>query len=120
MGIRRRPWQGLLAAHGKSERIGERELFTAPDRDLIIYHFMFGKAQTEPCPLCMMWIGNSTFKYDLGSEEADGSQTESIELVASHAPRISNKRGTQMDQVAAHQMAQEGSSACLARAQNEV
>jgi predicted dithiol-disulfide oxidoreductase (DUF899 family) len=32
------------------------ELFTAPDRSLIIYHFMFGKAQTGPCPLCTMWI----------------------------------------------------------------
>lgn len=32
------------------------ELFTAPDRSLIVYHFMFGKNQTEPCPLCTMWI----------------------------------------------------------------
>ncbi|RKT84192.1 Predicted dithiol-disulfide oxidoreductase, DUF899 family [Saccharopolyspora antimicrobica] len=32
------------------------ELFTGPDRDLIIYHFMYGKEQTEPCPMCTMWI----------------------------------------------------------------
>jgi predicted dithiol-disulfide oxidoreductase (DUF899 family) len=100
------------------------ELFTAPDRALIIYHFMYGKAQTTPCPLCTMWIdgydaaaphltrnadfavlaaadpaairahasargwrnlrllsgGDSTFKYDLGSEEPDGSQTEWISV----------------------------------------
>ena len=100
------------------------ELFSAPNRDLIIYHFMYGKAQTEPCPLCTMWIdgynaasphltqnadfavlaaaapeairahaakrgwgnlrllsaGDSTFKYDLGSEEPDGSQTEWISV----------------------------------------
>src|SRR5712675_1144772 len=31
-------------------------LFSAPDRALIAYHFMYGKAQTEPCPLCSMWI----------------------------------------------------------------
>ncbi len=31
-------------------------LFTGPDRALILYHFMYGKAQTEPCPLCTMWI----------------------------------------------------------------
>lgn len=31
------------------------ELFTAPDRTLVLYHFMFGKAQTEPCPMCTMW-----------------------------------------------------------------
>src|ERR1017187_3334502 len=32
------------------------ELFSAPGRPLILYHFMFGKAQTDPCPLCTMWI----------------------------------------------------------------
>src|SRR5215831_6548667 len=32
------------------------ELFTAPDRGLIIYHFMFGKKQTNPCPMCTAWI----------------------------------------------------------------
>src|SRR5450755_1501966 len=99
-------------------------LFTRPDRALILYHFMYGKAQTEPCPLCTMWIdgynaaaphltqnvdfavvaaaeptairahaqsrgwsnlrllsaADSTFKYDLGSEEADGTQTEWISV----------------------------------------
>jgi len=33
-----------------------RELFTAPDRSLVIYHFMYGKKQTEPCPMCTAWI----------------------------------------------------------------
>jgi len=100
-------------------------LFTAPDRALILYHFMYGKSETEPCPLCTMWIdgynaaaphvtqnadfavvaaaepaalaahaaargwtnlrllsaGTSTFKYDLGSEEADGTQTEWISVL---------------------------------------
>jgi len=32
------------------------ELFTAPDRSLLIYHFMYGKKQTDPCPMCTMWI----------------------------------------------------------------
>src|SRR3989475_11460443 len=32
------------------------ELFTAPDRSLVIYHFMFGKKQTKPCPMCTAWI----------------------------------------------------------------
>src|SRR5690242_1989141 len=32
-------------------------LFTgSPDRALIVYHVMYGKAQTEPCPMCTMWI----------------------------------------------------------------
>jgi predicted dithiol-disulfide oxidoreductase (DUF899 family) len=32
------------------------ELFTAPDRPLVIYHLMYGKLQTTPCPMCTMWI----------------------------------------------------------------
>src|SRR6266480_3356193 len=32
------------------------ELFTAPDRSLVIYHFMYGKKQTVPCPMCTAWI----------------------------------------------------------------
>src|SRR5262245_62123444 len=27
------------------------ELFTAPDRSLVIYHLMFGKKQAVPCPM---------------------------------------------------------------------
>jgi predicted dithiol-disulfide oxidoreductase (DUF899 family) len=100
------------------------ELFTAPDRALVIYHFMFGKQQTKPCPMCTAWIdgyngvahhlaqnidfaivaaadpatlrahardrewnrlrllsaGNSTFKYDLGSEDREGGQDSSISV----------------------------------------
>jgi predicted dithiol-disulfide oxidoreductase (DUF899 family) len=32
------------------------ELFTAPGRSLVIYHLMFGKKQTKPCPMCTMWV----------------------------------------------------------------
>jgi predicted dithiol-disulfide oxidoreductase (DUF899 family) len=32
------------------------ELFTAPNRSLVVYHFMYGKKQTKPCPMCTMWI----------------------------------------------------------------
>src|SRR6185436_8128217 len=32
------------------------QLFTAPDRSLVIYQFMFGKSQTKPCPMCTAWI----------------------------------------------------------------
>ncbi|QKW10737.1 DUF899 family protein [Streptomyces sp. NA04227] len=100
------------------------ELFTAPDRPLIVYQFMYGKRQTEPCPMCTMWIdgfshtvqhltrnvdfvvaaaadpvtlrgharrrgwhrlrllscGDSTFKYDTGSEDEDGWQDSTISV----------------------------------------
>ena len=110
-------------ANGDPVRLSE--LFSDPDRALVLYHFMYGKAQTEPCPLCTMWIdgynavaphltqnvdfavvaaaepaavsahaqsrgwsnlrllsavGSTPLKYDLGSEEADGTQTESISV----------------------------------------
>lgn len=32
------------------------ELFTAPDRSLVVYQFMYGKKQTNPCPMCTAWI----------------------------------------------------------------
>jgi len=100
------------------------ELFTAPDRSLVIYHFMYGKKQTVACPMCTAWIdgyngvahhlaqnvdlaivaaadpatlraharnrgwdklrllsaGESTFKYDLGSEDGEGGQDSTISV----------------------------------------
>jgi predicted dithiol-disulfide oxidoreductase (DUF899 family) len=32
------------------------ELFTKPNRSLVIYHFMYGKRQTKPCPMCTAWL----------------------------------------------------------------
>lgn len=32
------------------------ELFTAPDRSVVVYHFMFGKKQGNPCPMCTLVI----------------------------------------------------------------
>ena len=105
-------------------RVRMSELFTAPDRSLVIYHFMFGKKQTKPCPMCTAWIdgvngiahhlaqnidvaivaaadlptlreharnrgwdklrllsaGESTFKYDLGSEDREGHQDSTISV----------------------------------------
>jgi predicted dithiol-disulfide oxidoreductase (DUF899 family) len=31
-------------------------LFSGPDRPLVVYHLMYGKKQTNPCPMCTMWI----------------------------------------------------------------
>ncbi|MET7548130.1 DUF899 family protein [Streptomyces sp. NPDC005479] len=106
------------------ESVRLSELFTAPGRDLVVYHFMYGKQQTQPCPMCTMWIdgfngiahhvaqnvdfaivaaadlptlrahargrqwenlrllsaGSSTFKYDLGSEDADGNQDSTVSV----------------------------------------
>lgn len=32
------------------------ELFTGRDQALVVYHLMYGKKQTSPCPMCTMWI----------------------------------------------------------------
>src|SRR5437867_366375 len=32
------------------------ELFSAPERSVVIYHFMYGKRQTTPCPMCTQLI----------------------------------------------------------------
>src|SRR5712691_6487821 len=32
------------------------ELFTRSDRLLVVYHFMYGKKQTSPCPMCTLLI----------------------------------------------------------------
>jgi predicted dithiol-disulfide oxidoreductase (DUF899 family) len=32
------------------------ELFTAPNRPLVVYHLMYGKKQTSPCPMCTLMI----------------------------------------------------------------
>lgn len=105
-------------------RVRMSEFFTAPDRSLVIYHLMFGKKQTKPCPMCTAWIdafngvahhlaqnvdvaivaaadvptlraharnrgwdrlrllsaGESTFKYDLGSEDREGGQDSTISV----------------------------------------
>jgi len=32
------------------------QLFTQPNRSLIIYHLMYGKRQTKACPMCTAWL----------------------------------------------------------------
>ncbi len=37
------------------ERRRLSELFSSPDRTLVLMQFMLGEAQTSPCPMCSMW-----------------------------------------------------------------
>jgi len=51
--------EGSGSLHDKDEpvrRVRLSELFSAPDRSLVIYHFMFGKKQSKACPMCTAWI----------------------------------------------------------------
>ena len=43
------------------------ELFTEPRNPLLLYHFMLGKKQQEPCPMCSMWAdGWNAVAHHLG------------------------------------------------------
>ncbi|MGP3989783.1 DUF899 family protein [Streptomyces sp. 3N207] len=114
----------LQAGDAPARTVPLGELFTRPGRDLVVYHLMYGKKQTEPCPMCTMWLdgfngvahhvaqnvdlavvaaadlpalraharnrnwtnlrllsaGAGTFKYDLGSEDAEGNQDSTVSV----------------------------------------
>ena len=46
----------LNAGDGPTRNVRLSELFMQPGRPLVIYHLMYGKKQTNPCPMCTMWI----------------------------------------------------------------
>jgi len=114
----------LSASDAPTRTVRLSELFTKPDRSLVIYHFMFGKMQRKACPMCTAWLdsangvahhlaqsldfavvaaadiptlraharergwnklrllsaGNTTFKYDLGSEDSEGHQDSTVSV----------------------------------------
>ncbi len=115
----------LNAGDTPTRTVNLSELFTATDRSLVIYHLMYGKRQTKPCPMCTLWIDglngvahhvaqnvdlaivaaadpaalraharrqgwnnlrlltspeDSSFKYDLGSEDREGNQDSTISV----------------------------------------
>jgi predicted dithiol-disulfide oxidoreductase (DUF899 family) len=45
----------LTSADAPARDVRLSELFDRPDQPLILVHFMYGKAQTEPCPMCTSW-----------------------------------------------------------------
>jgi predicted dithiol-disulfide oxidoreductase (DUF899 family) len=47
------------------------ELFSGEGRPLIVYHFMYGKAQTSACPMCTMWIDGYNGIVDHVTQNAD-------------------------------------------------
>lgn len=44
-----------LAAGGSPRAVRLSELFDDPTKPLVLMQFMFGEAQTRPCPLCTLW-----------------------------------------------------------------
>src|SRR5438045_1338175 len=46
----------LNAGDTPTQTVRLSDLFTAPNRSLVIYQFMYGKRQTSPCPMCTLLI----------------------------------------------------------------
>ena len=46
----------LEAGDRPTQTVRLSELFSAPERPLVIYHFMYGKRQTSACPMCTLLI----------------------------------------------------------------
>jgi len=46
----------LNAGDAPARTVRLSELFTGPNRSLVIYHFMLGKKQTKACPMCTAWL----------------------------------------------------------------
>lgn len=46
----------LNAADAPVRTVRLSELFSKPNRSLVVYHFMFGKKQTKACPMCTAWL----------------------------------------------------------------
>lgn len=61
----------LTAGDDPVRQVRLSELFSGPDRPLIVYHFMYGKAQRSPCPMCTMWIDGFNAVVDHVSQNAD-------------------------------------------------
>jgi predicted dithiol-disulfide oxidoreductase (DUF899 family) len=128
---------------GEERAVTLTDLFTDPDKPLIVYHFMFGKRQTAPCPMCSMWTDGwnavakhvaarvnfvvaasssaeewaelaavqgwdalrlvsaapSTFKVDIGGEDAEGNQWPFLSVweLADGKPRMTYSGGANID-----------------------
>ena len=46
----------LNAGDSPTRSVRLSELFSGPDRSVVVYHLMYGKKQANPCPMCTMWI----------------------------------------------------------------
>lgn len=46
----------LDAGDNPTRTVRLSELFTGPDRSVVVYHLMYGKKQTNPCPMCTLVI----------------------------------------------------------------
>lgn len=61
----------LGAGDGPVRQVRLSELFSGPDRSLIVYHLMYGKADTSPCPMCTMWTDGFNGAVDHVTQNAD-------------------------------------------------
>jgi predicted dithiol-disulfide oxidoreductase (DUF899 family) len=46
----------LKAGDSPARNVRLSELFTKPNRSVVVYQFMFGKKQNKACPMCTAWL----------------------------------------------------------------
>ena len=46
----------LDAGDSPTRSVRLSELFSGPGRSVVVYHLMYGKRQTDPCPMRTMWV----------------------------------------------------------------
>jgi predicted dithiol-disulfide oxidoreductase (DUF899 family) len=77
----------LDAGDSPTRTVRLSELFTGSDRSLVIYHFMYGKKQTRPCPMCTLFIdGLNGVAHHL-------AQNVDVAIVAAADPPALRKHG---------------------------
>jgi hypothetical protein len=73
------------------------ELFTTPSRSLVIYHFMFGKKQSKPCPMCTMFIDGWNGVVQHLAQNIDVAIVAAAERRRQHVQVRSRQRGSRRE-----------------------
>ena len=58
-------------SRGEARRSATLDELVIGNRPLIIYHFMWGKAQTDPCPMCTLWVTGLNAIADYAADGVD-------------------------------------------------
>src|SRR6202035_2712521 len=72
------------------------ELFTKPDRALVIYHFMYGKRQAKACPMCTAWLDGANGVAHHLAQNPDFARLRSRARLGQAAPRQRRQQHVQV------------------------
>jgi predicted dithiol-disulfide oxidoreductase (DUF899 family) len=75
----------LAAGDAPIRSVRMSDLFTRPNRSLVIYHLMYGKKQTNPCPMCTMWMDGWNGVADHLTQNVDVAVAAAADSIALRA-----------------------------------